>query len=549
MNNKFKRIIELKKQKGSNRKPRYATRKLSIGLVSCILGYALLVSPSSVEASELDSNNQAVVEAAETTETKEESITNKEIVSEEKPAETHSEKNKEISAKETTTENKEAVIEEKEAFILTDSQRQDLKNSNFTDSEIEKIEENISNKLDVDASLNEQELVNEKLSEKTPALEKAEKVKPEAVEKESPTREPKDVSDEITEANVSIGNTQTSGVLNSGAGEGLAWSVSFKAPDDTKAGDYFIIRLSDNWTLKGIEPDTTKADPIVVNGKEIATGERLSRQEIKYTFNKNIDNLNEVRVQVQYGGYDVKEKIQNSQNQTFTINVGNTSDSKDLYVDYGQVNYDEYQRILNGTSQYTHFDSETGDFTQVFYINPDSRYIGYSTGENFNGSVGVVVDNRGFDHQPSDAYFTDENTSVEIVEVPQGTEIPDAVYENPVKGQDAQGVNPVYNNGNIYIDFNRDGINNPYIITVKSKFDPNVEYINLGSRATLYGNGNLDLGLVNQIQIKTGNTGGSGVEEKGSFQEHHVYITKDEDGNIIEEKTIKEDGKEKEGTK
>ena len=52
MDNKFKRIIELKKMKGSNRNPRYGTRKLSIGLVSCMLGYALLVSPATVLASE-----------------------------------------------------------------------------------------------------------------------------------------------------------------------------------------------------------------------------------------------------------------------------------------------------------------------------------------------------------------------------------------------------------------------------------------------------------------------------------------------------------------
>ena len=67
-----KRIIEQKKLNSSKRKPKYATRKLSIGLVSCMLGYALLVSPSSVEAAELDSNNQAVVEEA--SETKEEEI-------------------------------------------------------------------------------------------------------------------------------------------------------------------------------------------------------------------------------------------------------------------------------------------------------------------------------------------------------------------------------------------------------------------------------------------------------------------------------------------
>ena len=39
------------------------------------------------------------------------------------------------------------------------------------------------------------------------------------------------------------------------------------------------------------------------------------------------------------------------------------------------------------------------------------------------------------------------------------------------------------------------------------------------------------------------------VAKKGSFKETHVYITKDFDGNVIEDKTITEPGKSSEGTK
>lgn len=49
-NDILKRIIEEKKLNGSKKKPKYATRKLSVGLVSCMLGYALLFSPSSAKA-------------------------------------------------------------------------------------------------------------------------------------------------------------------------------------------------------------------------------------------------------------------------------------------------------------------------------------------------------------------------------------------------------------------------------------------------------------------------------------------------------------------
>ena len=48
----LQKLIDFKKLKGASRKPRYATRKLTIGLVSCMLGFTLLVSPQSVEASE-----------------------------------------------------------------------------------------------------------------------------------------------------------------------------------------------------------------------------------------------------------------------------------------------------------------------------------------------------------------------------------------------------------------------------------------------------------------------------------------------------------------
>ncbi len=469
---------------------------------------------------------------------------------EELPEETSAE---ETPADETNTENKEAVEEEKEAFTLTDAQRQALKEAGYTDSEIEKIEAEIANKLDVDANLDAQALVDEKVAEKTPALELAEETKPEAVEAGEETEAGRDISNDITEAEIHVGETQTTGVLNAGNGEGLPWSVAFKAPDDTKAGDYFDITLSDNWSLKGIEPDTENADPIKINDKIVADGKRLSRHQIRYTFNDNITSLDEIRVAVQYGGYDVKETVQNSKTQTFTVSVGNHSDSKDLYVDYGKVNYDDYQRILNGTSQYTHFDPKTGEFTQVFYINPESRYIGKSTGEIFNGSVGVIVDGRGFDGNQSDAYFTQENTSVEVVKLAPRTNVPDAVYENPVDGDIDSSISPVIQDGKVFLDFNRNGIDNPYIITVKSKIDPNVEYINLGSRATLYGNGTLDLGLVNQIQFKTGNTGGSGVEEKkGSFQEHHIYQTKKLDGTIVKDDEVNKDvteGTEKENYK
>lgn len=57
----------MKKQKSASRKPRYGTRKLSIGLVSCVLGITFLVSPSSLAHADevtVQSQASAIEEAA-----------------------------------------------------------------------------------------------------------------------------------------------------------------------------------------------------------------------------------------------------------------------------------------------------------------------------------------------------------------------------------------------------------------------------------------------------------------------------------------------------
>ena len=59
MNNKiFGKVIAKKRAKCSNKKPRYALRKLSIGVVSCLIGYAFLIG-GNVSFAETDTNSSA----------------------------------------------------------------------------------------------------------------------------------------------------------------------------------------------------------------------------------------------------------------------------------------------------------------------------------------------------------------------------------------------------------------------------------------------------------------------------------------------------------
>ncbi|MDU4018197.1 MAG: Ig-like domain-containing protein, partial [Finegoldia magna] len=281
---------------------------------------------------------------------------------------------------EASEEKEEAVVEGKEAFTLTEAQKQALKQAGFTDSEIEAIEKEIANKLKANSSLDAQTLVDEKISENTPAAEEAnalgisEKKEPESVTAEAP----KDISNDIINPRVSIRteNTTTPGTLNAGLGEQLTWGVSFTTPEGTKEGDTFTVKLSDNMSLKGLEPDTDYAVPVKFGDKIIANAKRIDRQTIQYTFTKDIEDLKYARVYIINAAQENKDVVRNSGDQTFKINVGEKAKAeKDINVDFGKLYHAETSENVNGKSQFTEFNPETGEFTQVFYLNPESKVI------------------------------------------------------------------------------------------------------------------------------------------------------------------------------
>ena len=508
-NDILKRIIEEKKLNGSKKKPKYATRKLSMGLVSCMLGYALLVSPSSVEAAELDSNNQVV---AEETETKEEAITNNENVVEEKQEE-NIETPAEESVEEKTTEEKqtqEATVEEKSSEEATPQEA----------SEEDKKEENASE------------------------LEMAEETKPEAVSAEE-TREAKDVSNDVQSKYVALTEEghETKGTVKPDAGEAIGWEVSFTSPKGTKAGDYFTIDLSDNLSLKGIEPDHENEYPIDIDGKVVADGVRVDRSTIKYTFNENINDERNVVVSVKGFAYIDKTKVpNNTPDEKISIKLGDTVDEHNINVQYGDPYYTGDN--LNGMSQFTEFNPKTGEFTQVFYINPDSKTINTSTRNWATGKVVAFIDGITPDGSHSDVNYTDKDTTVTVQKLPAGTKVPDGIIENPVTTDEPTMVKTTFRDGGIEIVFadnsddnlRKNNIDSPYIITVKSIAAPSKTGNNVYSRATLYGDGSKFHIMDNSIVTTVGDTEAEG-EKIGYFKEHHIYYTK-VDGVLQEDKTF-----------
>ena len=388
MDNKFKRIIEFKKQKGSIRKPKYATRKLSIGLVSCMLGYALLVSPSSVEAAELEANNQAVEESAteETADTTEETTTTDETTTDETEALADEATPADEAAVPTSNEapanaadlapeaTDEAPAEEKVAFTLKEAQKQNLKEAGFTDSEIAEIEEEIVGEVEADPKFDTDSFLKVITEQKASEAELGE-AKPEPIA----------ADDAITNVEISIGgakNGEKTTTVNPTASAdridqtdtdlNLETKIDFDIPEGTKAGRYFDVEISNNVNFNGIVAEE-EIIPVMYNGEVVATGERLTdgRRGYRYTFNENIDGLTDVRVSLDYPLFIDPETVPtNSEKETVTVNVAGTEYSKDYKVEYenGVFDYKQGGPTLSGSANIVDVTDNT--YEHIIYVNP-----------------------------------------------------------------------------------------------------------------------------------------------------------------------------------
>ena len=601
---KLRDFIEKKKEKSASRKPRYGTRKLSVGLVSCVLGYCIFFSPTVVSAAvedgsestsstsiearvdtsdsgtESESDETKAVETpsaatnevespqakasvsevadkapaaevpvaeAEKEEPAEEVVeTEKEepAVSEEKlePVAEEDAETKEVSKKEeieALKANKEANIEE---TVAAD------KKENKTEETTPKAEENkdiLESEDDKEAIVEDEKVANKE------ELQISEEPDPKALQ--AGETESKDISNSIINPVVKLNTdkTEEEGKLMAGDGEALGYEVSFTTPKDTKSGDTFTLKLSENMSLKGIEPDTEEAVDIKIDGKVIAKGKRINRQTIVYTFTDEINDLRRVKLSLKGFAFDNKDLIRDSKDQDFSINVGKNSYTKKLYVDYGKNYYTG--RNLNGSSQFTSFDPKTGDFTQVFYVNPDSKHIGVYSGKPSPNRISMIIDPSDDRGNKSDLIYTKENTSVFVQKLDEGADVPDAIFEHPTDDLDETMVKTTFLPEGIEIVFadQKDDklaneVNSPYIVTVKSHIDiKDIDNFNLTSKGILYGDVMGKHTMFNQIKVAKGDADAEG-EKLGYFKEHHKYYDK-VDGKLRENPTFIIDSSTDEG--
>ncbi|MDU5100016.1 MAG: Ig-like domain-containing protein, partial [Peptoniphilus grossensis] len=575
----FKKIIESKKLKSSDKKPRYGTRKLSVGLVSCMLGYFVFMSPTVVNAQTVEVESDTTTSVSESVDEPQKAEVNensesasvsgdKEVakknteVEERKEATTNVAVENEENALEKKTEvvaNSEEITNKEGAPLVVEDKKDATgdKKAEEEDAEkaakaVEEKEETVSAKENKD----EKEVENkdvatenagdlEVAAEEKEALGISEEIDPEAQTAEAASEETqnktKDISNDIINPRVSIRteNTTKPGTLDAGLGEQLTWGVSFTTPEGTKKGDTFTVKLSDNMSLKGLEPDTDYALPVKFGDKIIATAKRIDRQTIQYTFTKDIEEMKYARVYIINSAQENKDVVQNSGDQTFKINVGEKSKAeKDINVDFGKLYHAETSENVNGRSQFTEFNPETGEFTQVFYLNPESKVINTSSTNDQNGrewgKVGFLLSSPHDADKPRSVDYLERNTTIEVKKLPKGAKLPDAIIENPEGAQLATKVEGEFRDfkGEPMFTMNFGGgnkIDSPYVVVVKghaNKIDG--KYTELYSNGTLYGDGDASLFLDNLYTVQENSTDSEGEKETlGYFKEHHIYITKE----------------------
>ncbi len=291
---KMQEFLADKKERASKRSPKYGMRKLSIGFVSCFLGCMIFMAPGQIHA-QVETNKEPVAIAMEEKVSKEAEAPKAEAPVEEKAQAAPAPVETSLAGEEVQEGPKAEAVDEPAIVNPEEGPRTEVVEEKTQDAPTP-VEANVEGEeapkaeaVDTSDTVNLEEAP--AAEENVVALELAKLADPEAQkagETTEKTKEAKDISNNIINPRVSIRteNTTTPGTLDAGLGEQLTWGVSFTTPEGTKEGDTFTVKLSDNMSLKGLEPDTDYALPVKFGDKIIANAKRIDRQTIQLYFYK-----------------------------------------------------------------------------------------------------------------------------------------------------------------------------------------------------------------------------------------------------------------------
>ncbi|MDU1583100.1 MAG: SpaA isopeptide-forming pilin-related protein, partial [Peptoniphilus harei] len=166
------------------------------------------------------------------------------------------------------------------------------------------------------------------------------------------------------------------------SGETFRIENNYKIDPSVKinAGDYFILKLSDNIDLEGVRRGEQDNLDLFADGVGTIAKAKYDKEAgtITYTFTKYADQYTLQDFSNTLAAHPTLNRVKNSGWQSVGTSVGSDkSKYKDIYFNYvvdTEYGYDNSGNYINMASKIVSFNSETGEFVHYFYINRERQY-------------------------------------------------------------------------------------------------------------------------------------------------------------------------------
>ena len=166
------------------------------------------------------------------------------------------------------------------------------------------------------------------------------------------------------------------------SGETFRIENNYKIDSSVKisAGDYFILKLSDNIDLEGVRRGDQDNLDLFADGVGTIAKAKYDKEAgtITYTFTKYADQYTLQDFSNTLAAHPTLNRVKNPSWQKVGTSInGDTKYYKDIYFYYivdTEYGYDNSGNYINMASKIVSFNSETGEFVHYFYINRERQY-------------------------------------------------------------------------------------------------------------------------------------------------------------------------------
>ncbi|MDU4715511.1 MAG: Ig-like domain-containing protein, partial [Anaerococcus sp.] len=375
-------------------------------------------------------------------------------------------------------------------------------------------------------------------------------------------RESKDISNEVTNVNISIETPNNKDATKIKPIEGKAGSdydtllhgnVEFNVPNTTIENDYVDIDLTNNVKVNGLIEDFKPEALDSYYGPDLIAKAYydVENKKLRYTFTKDVEKYGNVKVNTNFPLFIDKKVVTKNGSQNVEVSVGDKKGSKTYDIDYLPEDIGGKTKVVNGKevpvlvsngyADISNVNFEKGTYDHVIYVNPKQMPQKGTLVQlrNLEGTNGVIFDEDVLNNAKlyvvkdlsklSPSFHLDPDNMVEVkandykktLDKKNNAitfEIPNKTFDNPNKTDKIEG------HSGLVISY-EGKLNNE---TTDENFGTNVVFDNGISTG-----GDKDyFTWFNQIYRATGNSNTTGDTEIGRFEEFHVYQTLKADGSI-----------------